>query len=313
MNPTVFAVLIAAAILCAGLGVLATIWWIGTSQQNRRIQRRLVPGGVAVGEFEAEGVNPVLQELASRGKAMEGAIDKEGESTRLLAQAGLRSVQQRMTYYVLQALSPVLLAVAAFLLWSAAPPRLALPVMLLLLLIMALILGLLLPRMILRQLAAGRQKRLRAEVPLFIHTLVLLFESGLSLRQAFSSLVREGRGVLPELGLELEGMIRQIEAGGEIAEVLTRTAELLDVPDLTTVCSLLRQVDRYGGEVKEPLLDTLSVIEDRREMELREKVNLVSGRMTVVMVLFFFPALMIFVAGPSWISLIRGLSSALGK
>ncbi len=43
-------------------------------------------------------------------------------------------------------------------------------------------------------------------------------------------------------------------------------------------------------------------------MDLRERVNLISGRMTVVMVLFFFPALIIFVAGPSWVSLIRALS-----
>jgi tight adherence protein C len=108
-------------------------------------------------------------------------------------------------------------------------------------------------------------------------------------------------------------VLRQVEAGAEISDVLTRTADALDVPDLTTVLSLLRQVERYGGEVKEPLLDTLQVIEDRREMELREKVNLISGKMTVVMVLFFFPALLIFVAGPAYVSLMGALGGAVAK
>jgi len=52
----------------------------------------------------------------------------------------------------------------------------------------------------------------------------------------------------------------------------------------------------------------LSVLEERRGLDMREKVNLMSGRMTVVMVLFFFPALLIFVAGPAFMSILRALA-----
>lgn len=86
----------------------------------------------------------------------------------------------------------------------------------------------------------------------------------------------------------------------------------MDVEELSTVLAVLRQVDRFGGEVREPLLEALSVLEERRSLTLREKVNLLSGRMTVVMVLFFFPALLIFVAGPAFMSIIKALGDVAG-
>ncbi|MGH8562494.1 MAG: type II secretion system F family protein, partial [Nevskiales bacterium] len=73
------------------------------------------------------------------------------------------------------------------------------------------------------------------------------------------------------------------------------------------VLGVLRQVERYGGEVREPLLSALAVMEERRSLDLRERVNLLAGRMTVVMVLFFFPALMLCVAGPAFSSIFRAL------
>src|SRR5690606_8687015 len=118
----------------------------------------------------------------------------------------------------------------------------------------AAVLSFLMPRWILRGAAAARQRRIKAEVPLLIHLLTLLFEAGLSTRQALASLVREGGGVLPELGRELDLMLRQIEAGAETADALKNLADVLDVDDLTTIFGVLRQVDRYGGEIREPLL-----------------------------------------------------------
>ena len=164
----------------------------------------------------------------------------------------------------------------------------------------------------LRAAAEGRQKRIKKEVPLFVHLLVLLFEAGLSTRQALTSLVREGRGVLPELGREFDAIVRQLDTGADTGEVLRQLGDTLGVEDLTTILGVLRQVDRYGGEIREPLLETLRLIEERRGLDLREQVNLISGRMTVVMVVFFFPSLLIFVAGPAFIAINSTLSTFAG-
>ena len=234
-------------------------------------------------------------------------IDTEGESGKLVARAGWRSTKARFSWYAFQAALPIALFGAVLLFWtfSDMPQRTLLS---LLMFVVAAILSFLAPRWILRGVAQSRQRRISREVPLFIHLLVLLFESGLSTRQALASIVRDGGGVLAELGREFELIVRQVEAGADTSEALKDIGELLEVEDLNTVLGVLRQVDKYGGELREPLLETLDVLEERRGYELRERVNLLSGRMTVVMVLFFFPALMIFVAGPAFLSIIEALA-----
>jgi tight adherence protein C len=167
----------------------------------------------------------------------------------------------------------------------------------------AVALSILIPNWVLRKAAAGRQLKIKREVPLFAHLLVLLFEAGLSTRQALSTLVRDGSGVLPQLGIEFDSVVRQFDSGADTGQVLRDLSEQMAVDDLTNILSVLRQVDRYGGEVREPLLDMLKLFEERHSLEMRERVNILSGRMTVVMVLFFFPALVIFV------SLAKGLAS----
>lgn len=308
MSPALFATMVAAAILAALLGLAAIAALMIRGRTTTRLQRRLTPviGGGA-DEFSLQASRPLLQTMARGGKRIETLVDAEGESGRLLVQAGWRSAEARLTWYVFQTLMPLLLAGLVIAFALVAPEKNKLTYVVLYALAAA-ALSFLLPRWILRAAAARRQRRIKTEVPLFIHLLVLLFEAGLSTRQAFASLVREGSGVLPELGREFELVLRQLEAGGDTAEVLKATSELLGVDDLTSVLGVLRQVDRYGGEVREPLLEALAVLEERRGLDMREKVNLMSGRMTVVMVLFFFPALLIFVAGPAFLSILRALA-----
>ena len=308
MSPSVFASLVAAAIFVGLFALAALAALLLRSRATTRIQRRLVPTlGPADDEFATQADRKLLHSMARGGKAIETLVDSGGESGRLLVQAGWRSAEARLGWYVFQTIVPLLLValVVAFAMFG--PPKHK-ALFLLLYGFAAFALSFLLPRWILRGFAERRRKRIKAEVPLFIHLLVLLFEAGLSTRQAFASLVREGKGVLPELGREFELVLRQLEAGGDTAEVLKSLSEILAVDDLTGVLGVLRQVDRYGGEVREPLLEALGVLEERRGLDMREKVNLMSGRMTVVMVLFFFPALLIFVAGPAFMSILRALA-----
>jgi tight adherence protein C len=306
MTPTLFASLVAAAILLAGAALLAIIYLVSTARDFSRMRNRLEPSRSEVirdGGLAGE----LLESIAARGKRLDTVIDANNESSRLLIQAGLRSQGHRTAYYAAQLVLPLAFLGLAGLVWMFGPKNLHQPGYGVLLVLAAIMLGLLLPRMVLRSAAESRLRRIKSEVPMFIHLLVLLFEAGLSTRQAFASLTRDGRGVLPELGREFELVLRQLEAGGDAQEVLKALAASIEVEDLGNVLALLRQVDRFGGEVREPLLEALKVIEERRSLDTREMVNLMSGRMTVVMVAFFFPALLIFTGGPAFVSIIRAL------
>lgn len=313
MSPDLFAGLIAAAVVLGMLAIVAVILLVVRLRRQEHLQRRLEPEAVASRDnFDFNGDRPVLQKLARRGKVIEGWVDGDNESTQLLAQAGWRSSESQLLWYVFQAALPLLMLLLVVVFWFFGPTKLHKIVDLILVIFAGAALSFLLPRWILRGVAQRRRDRIKAEVPLFIHLLVMLFEAGLSLRQVFTSLVNEGRSVLPELGREFELVLRQLEAGAEISEVLKNLETTMNVSDLTGVLGVLRQVDRYGGEIRGPLLEMLGVLEERRSLDLRERVNILSGRMTVVMVLFFFPALLIFVAGPAFLSIIRALGNVNG-
>lgn len=307
MSANTYATVIALAIFLGVIAILGGILLIFASQSERRIQRRLEGSDAPAENDFTDGDRPLLEGLARRGRAIDQFVDKEGESSRLLIQAGWRDTQSRVGYYVLQAVVPVVLVGLAFLGWLFIKGEYFEPPWIYVVIVGAVALSMLIPRMILRSIANSRCQRIRKEVPLFVHLLVMLYDAGLSTRQAFANLVREGGGVLPELGREIQLVLRQIEAGADSSESLHSLSEALKVDDLSSILGVMRQVDRYGGEIREPLHDALKVIEERQALDLRERVNILSGRMTVVMVLFFFPGLMLFIAGPAFVSILKAI------
>lgn len=110
--------------------------------------------------------------------------------------------------------------------------------------------------------------------------------------------MQDGPETLPNIVDELQPVLRQIEAGADLSLLLLETSKTLDIPEIETIFGILRQVEKYGGEIREPLTDALSTIEERRTLALREQVNILSGKMTVVLVACFFPALLIMIVGP---------------
>lgn len=311
MSPLVLGALVTLTLLLAAGGLAMIVQMARQTRQRDRLQRRITPTLVSDSAAEAPEGRRLIDSVARSGRLIEGWVDPDNESARLMSQAGWRSQESRLAWYAFQGLVPLagVAVVIAFALLAHHPQKL---LYLAMLSFVVLALSVLVPRWVLRAAAARRRARIKGEVSLFIHLLVLLFEAGLSTRQALTSLVREGGGVLPELGAEFAIVLRSIDAGADTSEVLKNLGDALEVDELASVLAVLRQVDRYGGEVREPLLETLTVLEARRSLELREQVNILSGRMTVVMVLFFFPALLIFVAGPAFLSVIRALNNVGG-
>src|SRR3546814_12315679 len=67
----------------------------------------------------------MIETMARSGKAIEQMIDTEGESGRLMIQAGWRSAKARLFWYAFQAAMPVVLFVGILLFWtfSESPAR----------------------------------------------------------------------------------------------------------------------------------------------------------------------------------------------
>ncbi|MDA8260801.1 MAG: type II secretion system F family protein [Betaproteobacteria bacterium] len=173
-------------------------------------------------------------------------------------------------------------------------------------------LGYLAPRKFLRWRAKKRQKRIGNEMPVVLHLLRMLFDAGLSLEHALRVTAEEGGVLAPTIAIEFGQTLLRINAGQERGDALDEMALSLDVAELTDTVAILKQVARYGGSLNDTLFAYVRLLEDRRITTMRETVGKLSAKMTVVMVLFMFPALMVFLAGPGFIGLIKALGNAHG-
>jgi len=164
-------------------------------------------------------------------------------------------------------------------------------------------------RKVLRWLAERRRQAIREEMPIVLNLMRLLFDAGLSLEHTLKAIGEQGKHITPHLATEFVGVLQRIQNGQERGDALEDMARRLDVEELTSTVSILKQAARYGGNLRESLMRYIKLMEDRRMTELRDKVGKMSAKMSVVMMLFMFPALILFLAGPGFMAVVRTLKS----
>lgn len=239
-----------------------------------------------------------------------GAVPLEQEIQLLLRQAGYSSVHARLLFTFINLSLPVLILLIGM-------PIVGLTAELqvttgALFLFIAVILGFLLPRWILRYIAARRAQRIAEEIPVVMQLLMMLMETGMSIENAFRVLLAESRGqdkagLLPEFSKELSLLFNRLDAGGSLSYELDLLAESLQIEELSDMAAVLRQAMQRGGNVRDSLTALLELMEERRQTRLQELAGKISGKMSIVMMAFIFPALLVFTAGPGILALLEAL------
>ncbi|MFB4394087.1 MULTISPECIES: type II secretion system F family protein [unclassified Pseudomonas] len=294
------ALVVSALCLFAGGALLAsqaTRQWRGRRRVARRLQGRMA---------REERLGDWLQWLGSSplGRRLQRL---DGETQGLLDQLGWRRSRQRALFAALQLGLP-LLAVGLTLLVQhgvVAPG----PVHWLVLPLCAAGVGYLLPKRLLAAAAARRQQRIAQEVCLVIPLLRLLFETGLAVEQALRVLSQEGRTLVPEISEEVRQVLQRVDSGLSLGPELEKTARLLAVDEFIDTCVILQQLLVQGSGAMKSLQALKALLDDRRLTRLQERVSKMSAKMSAVMMVFLFPALLIVLAGPGFSALARALGS----
>lgn len=297
------------AIMALMLFVLARHQASSADQASQRRFFELLEKNSGEGDTDQHWMRGVVRRMSHSRLAHWLPKVEHNETVQLLKQAGWYTASGRSFFYLSTWLMPVTLTIVTFIIvyvqsegldsqaWAKV--------------FIAGTLGYLLPKHILRRRAKDRRSKLSREMPTAIHLLRMLFDAGLSTEHAIRVLHQEGQLLTPELSKELTKVLRQIDAGLEPAEALAEMAMPLEVNELDDLVAILKQVSRHGGNIRETLVKFAQLIEERQLSALREYVNVLSGKMSVVMMVFLFPALLIFLAGPGFMALAKGLSGAL--
>ncbi|WP_247258161.1 type II secretion system F family protein [Pseudomonas moorei] len=234
------------------------------------------------------------------------SVKLDNETQSLLNRLGWRTARKRALYAAFQVGVPLLALALSVLIqelfFAQVVNRWIAPTF-------ALCIGYLLPKRLLAAAAQRRQKKLAIEISTFIPLLRILFESGMAVEQSLRVLSNDGKQLLPTLTHELRLVLARVDSGLELGDELNKASRLLAVDEFTDTCVILQQLIHQGGGAMKSLLALKLLLDDRRLTRLQEHVSKMSAKMSVVMMLFLFPALLIVLAGPGFTALARAFAS----
>ena len=285
----------AALLMAVGGALLLLLQARNGSREQRLIERR-------------------LGALANPGAGMTERMDDsfwvrrlqlmDSEARQLLQQAGWHESRYRTLYLISVFLTPllfVLLVLLVKLLRAESEASYAVP------LLFAAGIGFLLPKQVLKHFAKARRALIADEMILFVQLIRILFDAGLTVEQTLRVVCLEGRGITPQLARELDLALTRADNGIDLAEELEALARRLQVDPLNDCCGVLRQMLRQGGSARSTLLTLKQLFEDRRLTTLQERIGKLSAKMSLVMMVLLFPALLIVLAGPGGIAITKAL------
>jgi tight adherence protein C len=221
-----------------------------------------------------------------------------------LMQAGLRGQRPTTLFYFSRAALPIAFAVAAFLYTSLMGAKLQLNgQMTLLIVVGAAAAGFYAPNIYLSNMISKRREAIMRAFPDTLDMLLICVESGMSIEMALQRVGQEIASSSIELAEELALTCAELSYLPERRMAYENLARRTNHPGVKSVAMALTQAERYGT----PLGSALRVMaKENRELRLsaaEKKAAALPPKLTVPMIVFFLPVLMMVILGPAMIQI----------
>ena len=181
------------------------------------------------------------------------------------------------------------------------------PILNLVSLIGAPVLGYMAVGYVLDALGSKRAEALRLALPDALDLMVVCNEGGSALDQAMLKVSQELKPVHPALAEEFAIVNFEMLAGKPREEALRNLGERAREPELRKFTSVLVQTDRFGTSMIETLRAQAEYMRVRRRQMAHEKAAKVGVKIIFPIFFLCFPAMLIVVAGPGILQLIKNL------
>jgi tight adherence protein C len=152
-----------------------------------------------------------------------------------------------------------------------------------------------------------RQKALLSAFPDCLDLLVSSVEAGLGLDAAFRRVAAEMEAAAPDLAREFQMVNHEISAGISRVDALKHLETRTGLDEVRSLVNMLTQAERFGTSIAKSLRVHARVTRQKRMSRAEEEAAKVSPKLTVVMILFLLPVLMMVLMGPAIINVIRTL------
>jgi|GEM_PF-6536850 len=158
---------------------------------------------------------------------------------------------------------------------------------------------------------AGRRKRrlrqINRELPFVLDVLVVILRSGNSLEQCFRQFLGLGPMSFPQTYRTVEILIAEIETGKPYPDAFERWAQLLYIPAGQSLAALFTQALIHGTAIVPSLEQVTAGLIDDRSQEARRAAGSRLPTLTVVMLFFLLPPMLVIIALPAATQLMAAL------
>lgn len=232
-----------------------------------------------------------------------------GSVAERLSRAGWRSKDALIIFMFMKLCMPFVVGAVAFL-FIGGLDTFKLPPMAQNLLPLAFVLtGFYVPEVFVKNAISKREKLLQNGLPDALDLLVICAEAGLSLDAALTRVSREMAQSIPEIAEEFG--LTAVELGflPERRGALDNLMKRCHLPSVRGVVNTLQQTERYGTPLAHALRVLSAEYRDERMMKAEEKAAKLPAVLTVPMIIFILPTLMIVLIGPGILRVIDAFSN----
>jgi tight adherence protein C len=159
----------------------------------------------------------------------------------------------------------------------------------------------------LKSRANHNRELMRAATPDAVDLMVICAESGLHLDSILQRVGEEIDGWSAQLSEELLFTCAQLNMGLARPDALNNLSKRIDTEEFKHLVSALIQSDRYGTPLVKTLKDLAQDIRRIRTLTTEEKIGKVPATMSLPLMLFVLFPLVVLLAAPAMISLVRSL------
>jgi tight adherence protein C len=172
--------------------------------------------------------------------------------------------------------------------------------------------GFYLPNLILNRMIAKRQEEIFENFPDAIDLLTICVEAGLSLEAALNRVAAELEIKSEVLAEELQLVCLEFRAGSGKERALRNLALRTGVEDIDTLVAMLVQSEKFGTSIGESLRIHSEMLRVKRQQRAEERAAKVAVKLIFPLVLCIFPAILVVVAGPAMIRIVKVLPTLVG-
>ncbi len=297
---------ISLAVLTAAGFLLFGIVWVALKMRQPNLRRvREIAAGQALARASRAGRSHAVR------ASSKGLMHKVVTSLKLvrtvraqalmqkLSSAGWRSGDALTMYLFAKVTLPVIVPVLSLLWltamgyeWFTGLARIAV-------LIGTGILGYMLPDIWVQNASQKRQKKIQLSLPDALDLMVTCAEAGLSLealmKRVAAEMVRSG----PELADELGLTCIEMEFLPDRRQALVNLAERTNLPGIRALVNALQQSSKFGTPLSQAMRVLAAEFRDDRIVKAEEKAARLPVLLTVPMVLFILPPLVMVLIGPA--------------